>query len=211
MLNSVLTDEKLFQGLNLFVLWSASHRGGVKIDLGVGEHLWIRIVVHGQEMFWHARSTFGWKKGEPYWSNIWPSSSPTWPHCRTHPRAGGQKFEILISWCRAGGQKSEIWNSWCGAGGQKFDTWRPVALWSRPVEGWRRWRRKQAGDLMRPDFSFGFLVMLFGNIQWKNFSHLRIYSIRIHIYIYVVWSADVGLQRGGTVVVFHDDVVRNKK
>ena len=197
MLNSVLTDEKLFQGLNLFVLWSASHRGGVKIDLGVGEHLWIRIVVHGQEMFWHARSTFGWKKGEPYWSNIWPSSSPTWPHCRTHPRAGGQKFEILISWC--------------GAGGQKFDTWRPVALWSRPVEGWRRWRRKQAGDLMRPDFSFGFLVMLFGNIQWKNFSHLRTYSIRIHIYIYVVWSADVGLQRGGTVVVFHDDVVRNKK
>ena len=46
------TGEKLFQGLNLFVLWSASHRGGFQVDLGVGEHLWIRIVLMCKKKIW---------------------------------------------------------------------------------------------------------------------------------------------------------------
>ena len=43
----VVTREKLFQGLDLFVLRSACHRGGFQVNLSVGEHLWIRIVSHG--------------------------------------------------------------------------------------------------------------------------------------------------------------------
>ena len=45
----MVTGEQLFQGLDLFVLGSASHRGGVKVDRGVGEHLWIRFARHGQQ------------------------------------------------------------------------------------------------------------------------------------------------------------------
>ena len=101
---------------------------------------------------------------------------------------------------------SESW--WTKVWVLNFLVWRPVALWLRPVEGWRRWQREQAGDLMRPDFCFVFLVMHLGlgfHISfWEifmNFSYLNL--------CFMIGSADVGLQRDGTVVMFHDNVVRN--
>ena len=90
------------------------------------------------------------------------------------------------------------------------DTWRPVALWSRPVEGWRRWQREQAGDLMRPDFSFGFLVMHLS----LDISFLEIFNGWTFLNcIYVVWSADVGPQGEGQLWCFMMmwKEIRNKK
>ena len=109
----LVTWEKFFQGLDLFVLRSAGHWRGGQVDFGVGEHLaqnaeWskrsttkkptkdIGVITKWPKKWshqrWSRRSRIGVRikiiGQEPCWSSIGPSSCQTSPRCRTHRRAG---------------------------------------------------------------------------------------------------------------------------
>ena len=109
----LVTWEKFFQGLDLFVFRSAGHWRGSQVDFGVGEHLaqnaeWskrsttkkptkdIGVITKWPKKWshqrWSRRSRIGVRikiiGQEPCWSSIGPLSCQTSLRCRTHRRAG---------------------------------------------------------------------------------------------------------------------------